>query len=729
MKVYMIVFTVLPLISFVLMFCLANVIFLQDSRNPANRIFSLLCLAMAVYAFAEFMYRPAVDADTAKFWIKIAGFWVFCPPLLLHFALLFTEKHGLLKNKILYLLLYLPTAAIYTSGTFFDFYIGEPVKKYWGYTYGLPNQSFPFCVGVTWNFILIITALTMIVKDNAGLKPGNKKTQVKYIFASIVFVVTSSLFTEIFPRAFKMEIPEMNTAIMTVFVLIIAHGIMKYGFFSLEPIKVADNILSTMKSSLFVLKPDGKIAFVNDAAQKTFLYEKSEMENSPIDIIIPDKNDISRIINPGYDLKEIIDVTARTKTGKLIPVSISKSEIRKGGGRVKGIVVIAIDESEKKKMEESFYNAQKIESLGIMAGGIAHDFNNILNAIFGYCELIRETITPDQKEILQYFDNIFASFNKAQNLTRQMLTFARGGSPKIKTVDMARFLVENSSFAMSGSNIELRTGISENLWNCDVDKTQLGLAFDNIIINSKQAMDSGQITITAENMPEGAVLPAVLKQGKFIRITFTDSGPGIPKDVIDRIFEPFFTTKARGTGLGLTTAYSIVRKHNGIMEAESEPGRGTVIKIYIPASVNQEVVREDPAAPVHAGQGRILLMDDEKYNLDILSGLLGKRGYGVKCVMNGTEALTAYRTAKVEKKGFDLIILDLTVVGGMGGCETLRRILSIDQNVKAVAVSGYSDDPVMSDPVKYGFIGSLAKPYTKMELDALLENIALKSKN
>jgi len=390
-----------------------------------------------------------------------------------------------------------------------------------------------------------------------------------------------------------------------------------------------------------------------------------------------------------------------------------------------GIVIVFRDITEKIKTEASLQNMQKLEALGILAGGIAHDFNNLLTGIFGYIEMTKLCINEPQ-EATEYIDKALSLFERAKGLTQQLLTFAKGGNPIKTLTNITDLLKKTIEFNLTGSNITPLFDIPRHLWSCEIDKNQIGQVIDNIVINAKQAMPSGgQIIIKGENIPVGTKLPLTLHAKNYIKISIQDYGKGIEKKNMPHIFEPFFTTreKDKGSGLGLATAYSIIKKHYGYIDVESEPGKGSTFNIYLPASVELSSIKPDITPKIPKGQGKILIMDDEEFILKIAGKLLKNMGYTVECASKGEEALELYKNAIGQSQPFDLVIFDLTVKGGMGGAETITKLLEIDPDVKAIASSGYSDDPVMETPTNFGFAASLSKPYSINKMTEMINKI------
>ena len=404
---------------------------------------------------------------------------------------------------------------------------------------------------------------------------------------------------------------------------------------------------------------------------------------------------------------------------------------------ISGIVINYRDITERKQAEEAqqkldqqIQQVEKLESLGILAGGIAHDFNNLLTGIFGYIDVARLYNTSGAADkVAMNLSKALDVFNRARSLTQQLLTFSKGGTPVKKALSLSPLLTSTTNFVLSGSNVSARFSFPDDLWPCEVDENQFGQVIDNIVINARQAMPTGgTLIIIAENIGEGRPVPAPLSPGNYVRISIRDFGIGIARDHLPHIFDPFFTTKQEGSGLGLATAYSIVRKHEGFIEVESELGIGTTFHIYLPALPSAVVQTATAGIKKHRGQGAVLVMDDEDFVRDVSGQLLKSMGYSVDFAASGTEAVERYAKAFFSPTPYALVILDLTIRGGMGGKETVRELLKINPSVAAIAASGYSQDPVMTDPQVFGFKDKIRKPFTKEELGEVLERVAGKSK-
>ncbi len=388
-----------------------------------------------------------------------------------------------------------------------------------------------------------------------------------------------------------------------------------------------------------------------------------------------------------------------------------------------GTVVAFRDITEKVMMERELMKARNIESLGILAGGIAHDFNNILTAIIGNIELARLTMDESSRSYSLLGDAEKAVL-RAKDLTRQLLTFARGGAPIKKTTTIDNLLQETVQFTLSGSNIKPRVHITGNLSHVDVDEGQISQVISNIIINAADSMpDGGYIDIVAENIPV-ADIEGVIPGGQYVRIAITDQGYGIQPDDVQKVFDPYFSRKKHGSGLGLTTSYSIIKKHGGHIIVDSTPGSGSTFYIYLPASSN----RAKPAEIVTNTSdkfkgGSILVMDDEQNILDIMKEYLELLGFSVTTARSGEETIDIFKNSLEKGDPFDLVILDLTIPAGMGGKECLEHLQGMQPDVKAVVTSGYSENPVMADFTGYGFIGALPKPVDFKSLKEMIGDL------
>jgi CheY-like chemotaxis protein len=313
---------------------------------------------------------------------------------------------------------------------------------------------------------------------------------------------------------------------------------------------------------------------------------------------------------------------------------------------------------------------------------------------------------------------------RAKDLTYQLLTFSKGGAPVKKTVSLDEIMHDAANFALAGSLVRSEILMPGDLWPVEADPGQMSQVANNLLLNACEAMpDGGLITISAENLTIGHddLIPG--GAGRYVKVSIRDQGVGIPKEHLQRIFEPYFTTKHKGSGLGLSICYSIIKNHDGYITAESTPGLGTTFHVTLPASLNAIPLQHAGEGEPVPGEGRILVMDDEAIVRDVAGQMLTHLGYEVEFAQDGAEAIDLYSKAKESGAPFDAVIMDLTVPGGMGGKEAVQRLLTIDPDVKAVVSSGYSDNPVMSDFRRFGFSGVVAKPYKVLEMSRVLSQI------
>jgi CheY-like chemotaxis protein len=311
---------------------------------------------------------------------------------------------------------------------------------------------------------------------------------------------------------------------------------------------------------------------------------------------------------------------------------------------------------------------------------------------------------------------------RARDLTQQLLTFAKGGTPIRRTGSLAEVAEETAGFALSGSNVTARFALPADTWPCDFDRHQVGQVIDNLVINALQAMpDGGTIELRAANVELGPDDHALLPAGPYVRLSIEDHGVGMPREILPRIFDPFYTTKPRGHGLGLATCYSIVHRHGGAIEVESEPGRGSVFHLWLPATPGAEPAASAVPPVSHAGRGTILVMDDEDVVREVTAAMLSELGYEVLQARDGAEAIGVLRTEAAAGRRVAGLIFDLTIPGGMSGREALAEVRRIDPGVPVFVCSGYAADPVLSSPADYGFTASIAKPFRMSELAGLLQ--------
>ncbi|KAF0144003.1 MAG: PAS domain S-box [Nitrospirae bacterium] len=413
------------------------------------------------------------------------------------------------------------------------------------------------------------------------------------------------------------------------------------------------------------------------------------------------------------------------QNGHILYVETKAFPIKDTSGNVTSVIETINNITEKYLLEEERLKTQKLEAIGTLAGGIAHDFNNLLMGVFGYISMAK-TKTNDPEETISMLEHAEKALKMSVNLTHQLLTFSKGGTP-VKNIIALHSVINNSvKFALSGSRTKFKIDIDKGLLSVEADEGQISQVIQNIVLNADQAMPQGGVVmLRAKNieMPGYSnMLP--LARGRYVEVAIQDNGIGIPEELMPKIFDPYFTTKQKGSGLGLATSFSIVKNHGGMIHVKSEPGKGSTFYIYLPAieAEQQEEVR--PAVARILRKGKILLMDDEEIVRMVNTKMIKDLGHEVETAEHGEEAIEKYRKAQDSGEPFDIVILDLTVRGGMGGQDAIKELLRLDSGVKAVVSSGYSEDAVLSDSKSCGFKAYLTKPYDqnmlKDMIDALL---------
>ena len=395
----------------------------------------------------------------------------------------------------------------------------------------------------------------------------------------------------------------------------------------------------------------------------------------------------------------------------------------------------------KKSADEELVKMQKLESVGILAGGIAHDFNNCLQGILSNIAVAKSYTDSNDKIYINLTESEKAVI-QAKNLTQQLLTFSKGGDPIMKDISISELIKESSGFATSGSNIRCELGLPDCSCLVKVDRGQINQVFNNLFINATHAMPKGgtvKVSAVHYNVEKNDLLP--LQEGVYVKIMIKDQGTGISQKHLQKIFDPYFTTKQKGSGLGLATVFSIIKKHDGYITVESEMGVGTTFSIYLPASC-EETSREDvqsdadTSRPMHAEEEhvqkeallngrRILFMEDDGIIRLSVTRQLRDLKHEVEDAKDGNEMIKLYKKAMESDKSFDAVIMDLTIPGSMGGEEAIKELLKIDPDAKAIVASGYSNDPIMTNFSEYGFKGVVEKPFEIYELNETLQKVIM----
>ena len=503
--------------------------------------------------------------------------------------------------------------------------------------------------------------------------------------------------------------------------------------------------LRSIAEGVVVLDEKGRIKIVNKAAERLFRKSEEEMENQNCNDVLTfyyeDELGSKEIKKISLSFKEILegfqndDLFLFKDNGDKIYVSVSGSPV-KIEQRVLGGIIVISDITEHEIYKREIVKQKKLESLATLAAGIAHDFNNMLQVLQGNIELALIKSPDDLKPVLERAQ---VSLKKATGLAQRLLTFAKGGAPIKKRIeDLREFLKNMVDLFLAGTSIKTVLEVAPDIYPIEADPTQLEQVFNNIFTNARDVLkDRGTIIVKAENFDydkkKYPSLPLKEKYTKYVHITVEDNGPGIPPEILERIFEPYFTTKKYGTGLGLAVAYSVISKHDGYITAENKPEGGAVFHIFLPVKdafeeetkteiehlkekskpsgvAIKEKVEKSPEN-FDFSSLKILFMDDEEDVRDVAEDFALALNCDIVCVPNGEEAVKVYKEALEKGEKFDIVFVDLTVVGGMGGEETLKELKKIDPDVKVVVSSGYAHSAAMSDFRKRGFVNVLPKPY------------------
>jgi len=486
-----------------------------------------------------------------------------------------------------------------------------------------------------------------------------------------------------------------------------------------------------------IIFQDDAIRFVNQAVSDISGYSIEEMSNW-------DTRDMAQVIHPD-DVAFVIEQGRKKQAGDpgALPHYTYRVSTKAGGmrwveqysrsieyGRRTASFVTMIDVTARKQAEASLSQLSlsmertaKLESLGVLAAGIAHDFNNLLGGLFGHLDLARASLDAGSAA-RSHLDLAYEAFERTKGLTGQLLAFAKGGLPLRKVGSLAARVEQCAAFALSGGNVKAELDIEAGLWNAEFDTNQLAQAFDNILINAKQAMPAGgTLRISGRNVVTQHGPAPELAPGRYVRLSFTDQGPGISPAILPRIFDPFFTTKPLGSGIGLTAAYAILKKHDGHIEVESPPGLGTTFHVWLPATIARGHDNQPQLRDATRGRGLVLVMDDDDMVRHMAGSMLAHLGYEPVPTCDGSEALERTRALLAEGKELSAAMLDLTVRSGEGGRDTVGPLRQLLPGLPIIASSGYSDDPVMAEPAQFGFSASLPKPFRLSELGELLARL------
>lgn len=499
-------------------------------------------------------------------------------------------------------------------------------------------------------------------------------------------------------------------------------------------------ILSSIADGVIATDYEGKVLFMNPVAQDLTGWPVEEAQGKPISNVMeihdsayqtPLDNPVEVLLSTGSFEGRSGYTILRDRDGSQRYVSEKASLLQDTTTRTRGAVLVLRDMTARVTMEDELMRIRKLESLGLLAGGIAHDFNNILTAVLGNLSLMG--VTPDiPKNISTSIQETEKAVLRARDLTSQLLTFSRGGAPVKKLTALSHLVIDTVKFALSGSNIHSRFEIYDELWPLEIDAGQISQVINNLVLNAKEAMEQGgtvTVTMTNRRMERGTPLP--LEPGNYVELVVSDEGGGIPEELKEAVFDPYFTTKEKGNGLGLATSYSIIHRHGGHITFRDNDVGGTSFYIYLPAlnymTEKSLIEKSEPESKEtdSCGDLKVLLMDDDSMVRNVAARIFAHLGCRYEIVDEGESALSVYRDA-MEEDPFHVVIMDLTIPGGMGGREAVAALLEIDPSALVIVASGYSNDPVLSEYRSYGFSGYLVKPFTIEEMRRVIKELIKK---
>jgi PAS domain S-box-containing protein len=491
--------------------------------------------------------------------------------------------------------------------------------------------------------------------------------------------------------------------------------------------------LRAMAEGLLTTDTEGIVQFMNEAAERMTGWTAGSAIGRHVDEVGQLRDEKNRATSPlpfrrAITEHRVVEFPLQSaligRDGHACQVDGRCAPMHDLSGRAIGAVAVFRDVTERARLEAELLRSSKLESVGILAGGIAHDFNNILTVVMGNVTLAMLDSTVNDA-VSRWLEEAERGVLRARDLTQQLLTFAKGGEPVRKTVRLPEVVREAAEFALHGSKVRCEFSVAPELWAAEVDKGQIGQVVQNLVINAVQAMpEGGVVRVSMNNEQTGRNgAPSLLAEGSYLRLSIADSGMGIRPDHLSRIFDPYFTTKQSGSGLGLATVYSIVRKHQGHIEVESELGKGTTFHIWLTAAPDAQPAQTETGGEIVKMSGRVLFMDDETTICVLAKALLTRLGFVVTTTPDGDAAVKAYKEAKAKGEPYRLVIMDLTVPGGMGGLEAMHELLAIDPEVTAIVSSGYSSDPVMANYRKHGFRGMVPKPYKITDLSRAIRSV------
>lgn len=480
-----------------------------------------------------------------------------------------------------------------------------------------------------------------------------------------------------------------------------------------------------------------KLTYVSPSTEKILGFSPNQLVGKSISEIAFLFDDgaffkvLAEKVRTGHSLPEVLELVQKSASGQTILTQSRFSYIYNSKNQLSTILGVTRDVTKIKEQERDRIRANHMESIGLLAGGIAHDFNNILTGLTGSLSMMKKMWEDERgQELLRISEK---AVRRAGDLVARLMNVAKGGAPIKEDVDIAALIKDSAEFVLHGSKANFRLKIPADLKTVHIDGGQMSEVIQNLVLNASQAMpEGGEIVVEVE--PVKMENHTRLKDGEYLKVSVSDTGTGIPVEDINRIFDPYYTTKAEGNGLGLSSVHSIIQNHGGFINVDSSPGKGTCFTFYLPSTDTSEehfssqAEKEKRQARMSQGEDsnkKLLVMDDDEFIRDILAELLRELGYNAEFTQNGEETIQLYRKSLDSEEGFGAVLLDLTIPGGMGGMETLKRLIKIDEKVNPVLCSGYSTGREIDEFKAMGYEFTLNKPYNIDELEEVLQKALL----
>jgi len=724
--------TYIPLISSLIILFILGYVVGQRKKQDVNRAFILLFLDLFALTILDYFLRVnSTNAAVFPVVLKCVAVFAACNGILvLNFVYAMAGK----KRGALFVVWCLAAAA----GALFTALPGEligkaiPLHDSPNHVWFIPSRTFLFLL-VTAIILPEIHAFILGVRAYRNSNDSNVRRSFAFLFAGTIAAAGFYTIVSVpLPLVFHWYAgAQFSTFAFVIFALVLFRAISKHKFLShdVDQIqRVSARLFSDMRDAVIVLGAGGDAIEFNDAA-RAFL--------CVVDGVSVDKGMLERVI-PHYCFQSTYRDAKMTLTSEAgeRTIMLSQSNIGEKDASLGRICVIR-DITAEDKADQERARTRHIESLGILAGGIAHDFNNLLTGILASFSLFKVRFGNDHA-IGDLADQGIKASQQAAKLTRQLLTFAKGGEPVLEAVNMREIVEESVGFVLRGSSCTYTVDLPDETHGIIADRGQISQVFHNLSINALQAMPSGgSITVSGKKcvISESAGLP--LASGEYVEIRFVDTGNGIPPETVGRIFEPYFTTKSSGSGLGLATTFSIVKRHKGLITVSSEVGKGTSFRLYLPYVKAQgpvappsppqvQALRADDAP--RANGGAILVVDDDPIVRGALEKILAWVGYSVESASNSEEALKLFNETYADGREFDCCIVDLTMPGGMNGLDLGRILIAKKPGIPVIIASGYHEDPVVAHYREYGFSGALSKPFEIDQMRELLNTVIVKGR-